>query len=212
MPAPQQMLYNAVCDFVKEPHAIVGAQTPLAKRIAAREEDAARWLLEQHPWNFPSRTERLTINTTADPDADEVDASLAGYKYRYNKPALRRINYVATSARERDRITSGWVDKGGFIYSDHNPLYLDFVDATFALPAKMGHWPQSFLTADASLIADVIIGPVANSRGWESDMSARSQALIEAAYTYDAGQSPAPTRRQGRFLNARRGGRTFGEA
>lgn len=206
MASTRQLLYDEACDFLKESHVVVGSTSPNAKRIAAIEESAAMWLLGQHPWNFATTVVRLQVVATADPDADEPDASLAGFQYAYQKPPTARINWILRSPAERDRVTSGWADKGGRILSSYSPLYMDHVQPEFALPAKIGYWPAAALTAWASLIGDRLTGPVSNSRGWESDMSVRSQALIEAAYSFDASQSPAPRRRTGRWNQARRGG------
>lgn len=208
MASSRARLYVEVCDFLKEtPAAIPDSGSPLAKKIGAQELGAAEFLLEQHPWNFASETKRLVIDQSADLEAEEPDASLSGFLYAYKKPAIRRINWVSATGREADRLRNGWVDKGGRILSDYNPLFVDGVLDVYADPSKIAFWSASFLTADASLIADRLTGPISNSRGWESDMSMRSRELVEIAFQFDAGQSPAPTRRPGSWSRSRSGGR-----
>jgi hypothetical protein len=115
------------------------------------------------------------------------------------------VVWVSQTGRERDRITKAglWTDEGGRILSHVSPLYLNAVQNSFAQQQNYGAWPRLFGTAVASVIGDWLTGPVTNSRGKQSDISQRSMAMIEDAYLWDARQSPAPSRRAGRWNRAR---------
>jgi hypothetical protein len=101
---------------------------------------------------------------------------------------------------------------GGLILSDTTPLYLCAVSNEFALVAKQAYWPRLFGKAVASHIADELSAPVTNSRAHTVDVSARTQALSEEAFLWDAQQSPAPSRRSGSWLRSRQRGFRRGEA
>lgn len=202
----RQLLYAETCDFLKEGRVAPTATShPLVKRIAEVEESAAAWLLGEHPWNFASTVVRLQKVAEEDPDADEPNASLAGFRYAYMKPPIAKTVWVSSTPNERGRLTRGWDDQQGRILSDHNPLYLKGVMAEYATAARIGYWTHHFGTAVASLLGDRLTGPVTNSRGWSSDASARSLELIERAFTHDAGESPAPRRRTGSWGRSRYG-------
>lgn len=202
-------LYNDVCDFLKEGRVAPGAH-PLARKIEGKEKSAAEVVLAMHPWNFAELCARLQVAREADDTADEPDATLQGFRYAYNQGDIARVKWVSNTGRERDRLVSGrsWTQtSGGLILSDYSPLYLCAVMNEYALVAKQGYWPRLFGKAVASHIADELSPAVTNSRAHTVDVSARTQALAEEAFLWDAQQSPAPTRREGRWLRSR--GRGF---
>ena len=203
----REELYRHVADFLNEDSVVPDSTMPAAIKIAGHELSAAEFVLAMHPWNFASAVKRLQLAATADPDI--VDSDPIGWTYAYAKGAVLRTNWVSPTGRERDRLTQAgqWDDKGGRILSNITPLYLDGVQQIFATQAKYGYWPRLFGIAVASVIGDWLTGPVTNSRGKQSDMSARSIALVEDAHTWDAQQAPAPTRRRGRWNRSRQGPR-----
>lgn len=198
-------LYNDVCDFLKEGRVAPG-NTPLAKKIEGKEKSAAEVILAMHPWNFAEACVWLQIARQADDDADEPDASLQGFRYAYNQGDIARVKWVSPTAQEANRLVSprSWTQSsGGVILSNYNPLALCAVMNEYALQAKQGYWPRLFGKAVASHIADEISAPVVNNRSHTADVSARTQALAEEAFLWDAQQAPAPSRRDGSWMRGR---------
>lgn len=207
----REELYRHVADFLNEDVVTPDSNNSVAKKILGNEVSAAEFVLALHPWNFPSEVKRLQLVATADPEI--VDSDPIGWSYAYAKGTVLRTNWVSPTGMERDRLmlAGQWDDRGGRILSNITPLYLDGVQAVFATQGKYGYWPRPFGIAVASVIGDWLTGPVTNSRGKQSDMSARSSGLIEDAHTWDAQQAPPPSRREGRWNRARhrRGGGRF---
>lgn len=199
-------LYVDVCDFLKEAHTLPTAQTPLTRKIANKEKGCAEFLLSRHGWNFASVCARGVLDDEVDmTSTDDPDPALGGFRYAYRVGPLLRVNWISRTGRERDRLTTGWEQRGSRILCNENPLFIDGVQEAFALEAKYGYWPRVFGKAVASQIADELSGGVVDSRGHQADVSTRTQALIDEAQTWDAQQSPAPSKQRGSWARSRWG-------
>lgn len=200
-------LYWEVCDFLKEGRVAPGTHV-LAKKIEGLEKSAAETILAMHPWNFAETCAWLQVVKEYDPAAEVADATLQGYKYAYNQGDIARIKWLSPNAKETHRLVRGWTQtSNGRILSDYKPLALCAVSNEFALVAKQGYWPRLFGRAVASQIADGLAAGVTNARSHAADVSARTQAIAEEAFLWDAQQSPPPSRRPGKWQMARRIGR-----
>lgn len=172
----------------------------LAAKLRAALPRAAEFVLSLNAWNFARRMEALELDADL---GEDTNPPLVGWLYAYHKKAWLRLNWLSPTGLWIDRIASGWDDRDGHIVSNQGALYADFVARAFAEDAYIGLWARPFAEAVSSVMADYAAKPVTQSRSTQADISARSQALIDTAATWDAQQSPAPPRRRGRWARSR---------
>lgn len=153
-------------------------------------------VLEQGYWNFAIRTAKFT------PDVG-FTASF-GYRNRFTIPsdfvrlvALCEDEYFNTPHNQYTEEAGNW-------FSDLDELYVSYISDDNDYGANLSRWPKSFTTYVELYLADEVAGVLTG----EADMVKDDlrKALVDAR-AKDAMNEPTKFMPQGRFTQARRGGR-----
>lgn len=196
MPVDQAGIYVQACDFLKEPTVAPGQLgSKLAIKLDGCFQRLARDLMADYPWRCFAMLRRLVAVT-------DTVMTHPFYAFAYPKgPDWLYTRYLTPDGSEIGRLSEGWIDEGGYIYSSRDTLYLSYVSETYL--EKIAFWPPSFATAVAAIMAEECAGPITNSRGDVQDNSARAKEMIERAWSADAMGQPFKRRQPGRWQNSR---------
>lgn len=105
-------------------------------------DKTARWCLEQGLWNYATRTVALEASVSVVPQF--------GYNFAIEKPDDYAGRIVAISANQRfwpnlnDYQEEGGLS--GFIFCNHDPLYLRYISNGVQYGLNLANWPETFAT------------------------------------------------------------------
>jgi hypothetical protein len=181
--------------------AVTAPEDQGASRLRVLYDGAARYIFEQHPWNFCQTVQALAVSAPSNPDPDDADAPI-GWSYAFNKPAgCWRILGLNTSGR-RDDPNIRYDDAGGQILADEEEPYLLFIDQKWL--ALEGSWPEVVARAVALELAKQASPTTTNSRGKAADVSAQAREAMRIAKVWDSQQKPQREKPVGAYVAARR--------
>lgn len=182
----------------------VGTQTlaDLTENVASRHaldrvyDGALAYMLEQGLWKFALKTADLT---SLRQNASELR------QYRYPLPT----DYVRTagiSSTSRFDARSGFEDfeeQAGFLYSDSNTLWLQYVSNANTHGLDLSKWPANYEQAVASWLAYLSALPISKDKGDRADLLRLHQLTLATARRLDAVDEAVKQKPAGRWPRAR---------
>ncbi len=167
---------------------------PARYALDAVYDEAVAYVLERGSWMFALRTVQLT---------KEVTAPTFHRQHAYTKPSdFVRIARIASDARFSQELL-GYRDERGTIYSDIDPIFLQYVSNGALYGMDLTKWPPTFVEAVASWLAYQSTLEVSKDRGDRADLLKLSSAALDTARRLDAVDEPVKGKPAGRFTRSR---------
>lgn len=148
--------------------------------------------LEAHEWRWAAETTQLQQGTNPD----------VGYDHKYQLPAnFARINAVySSSTMLQGEIIEDWEIRGGWLHTDSDYVFIDYVRDDVAI----GAWPAYF----AQYVAAVLAFHISSTQKSTSETERFYQVAMQRlgiARSRDSTQQPTRRPPPGRWIRAVRG-------
>ncbi len=172
------------------------------RRLNQAYDGVVRRLLEDHPWDFATKREKLTLAALGD-DADG-DPLPYGRDLAYNKPAgCLRICWVNDSGQDptRDDDEPDYENEEGHILTNLDPCYMGFVSQYFA--DREGAWPGKFGWAVSTELASVCAEVSTKSESKGLVLEKKAEKALRQAKSWDAAQRPFRRKPRGSWVRSR---------
>ncbi len=151
-------------------------------------------------WNFAKATVSLAKSTTA--------PTRPGFSQAYDYPQ----NYLRTIAVAVDPYFQSpfdaYVDEGGFLYSDFEPVYLRYIRNDLVGDTEIDKWPTKFAHYVGALLAFETVERITQGQTSKRDLFNLAVRALRDAKSVDARQEQGKRIATGAWLRARRGGMT----
>lgn len=153
-------------------------------------------MLKRGIWLFALKTVQLTKEVAA-PDFHR--------QYAYAKPDdFVRIARISHDPR-LDIEVLNYRPEGDFFYSDHDPLFLQYVSNDDEFGGDLERWPEAFTDAVAAELAYKSLLPISKDRGDRADLTRIKAQALDLSRRQDAVDEPVKTTPAGRLVRARIG-------
>lgn len=151
--------------------------------------------LEEGYWNFATRSIQIEPSTTVTPDF--------GYRYAFEKPD----DYIKLAAMCTDEFFKNplieYSDEGGYWFSDHDLMYVQYISNSTSYGLNMALWPQSFQKLVQAMLADEVKELVTGNDGkYDRIKKALKEAKLNAR-NKDAMNQPVKVAPHGSWVSAR---------
>lgn len=157
--------------------------------------------LEQGYWNFAMRTVMLDSTSEIEPDF--------GYQKVFEKPSDWVRTYAVCSDEYFNNPLTEYADEVGYLWTDIDPLYLQYVSNGSEYGSNMGHWPQSFIRYIEAYMAAEAAPRLTMSEAKVERLKEKERMFLSAARSQDAMNEPAKFKPLGSWAQARLSGSSY---
>lgn len=146
------------------------------------EDDAIRYALEQGQWQFATRTVKLEIETSIEPEF--------GFKYAYKKPD-DYVRTVAISFNEHftDSATQ-FADEVDYWFADLDVLYVKYVSDDASFGRNYALWPESYTRYVMSYMGFEIAPKLLRSQNQVDNVERKMKKYLSDAQSKDGVNRP----------------------
>lgn len=200
---PTQLeVYNLALNLLKE--------TKLASLSEAREaryvlddwwSQTRSWMLESGFWKFALRTAKITQDTSIVPEF--------GPPMAHNKPEDWVRTYLLSANDRLDPPLEDWLEEIGNIFCEVTPIYIRYVSNDVNYGLDTDRWTARFTQAFAARLAANTCGKITgSSEGLKDKLDKEADAALSIALSFEAMREPNRRPPEGKWNQARRGGRS----
>ena len=160
-------------------------------------DNVIAYCLERGFWNFAMRSVQLDSSASYDPPF--------GYSYAFEKPTDWVRTFVISANEGFDPPLLSYIDEGGLLYADVDPLFLRYVSNDVAWGLDMSLWTASFSDYVSGRLAVKACKRVTGAL--PSDELLKNEKLtLATARSRDAMDEPPGFPPTGSWVNSRGGG------
>lgn len=196
MAANKLGIYNGALRLLGERKTTLTEDRPARYYLdAAWDDGLIDYVLEQGFWNFATRTVRLELSTSIEPDF--------GYQYAFERPD-DYIRLVEMSADEYFGVPlNQYTDESGYWFADISPIYVRYVSNGASYGNNFALWPQTMVKYAQAELADRVKEEITGNDGkYDRIKKALKDARVDAR-SKDAMNEPVRFAPSGSWVSAR---------